>query len=136
MKEFKENELASILRAMVAQEAEQVNRRLSWFGTLQGFLFAALAFTWDKSRTLTVVISILGLVVSLLVLIGLVAATLALERIRKCWLENKPSDYKEPDIFGFYPDRARITVYTAPENLLPLAFMIAWLCILFIKPHG
>ena len=110
--EFKESELASILRAMLALETEQVNRRLSWFGTLQGFLFASLAFTWDKSRTLTIIISILGMVVSLLVLIGLIAATLSLERIRNFWAKNRPLDYKGPDIFGFYPDRARFTVYT------------------------
>jgi len=135
-REFKEDELASTLRAMLALETEQVNRRLSWFGTLQGFLFASLAFTWDKNRTLTIIISMLGMVVALLVLIGLIAVTLSLERIRNFWLKNKPPHYKGPDIFGFYPDKAKFTVYTSPEILLPLAFMIAWICILFIKPPG
>jgi hypothetical protein len=125
---------ASILRAMAAHEAEQVNRRLSWFGTLQGLLFAALAFTWDKSSKLTIIISGLGIFVAAMVSMGIIAATLAMERIRKMWEKKKPQGYDGPDIFGFYPTpRWRFTIFTSPENLLPLGFIVAWILIALLK---
>ncbi len=126
-------DLASTLRTMAAHESEQVNRRLSWLANFQGFLFAALAFAWDKSRSATIVLVLLGAVVAILVFIGLLGATFAVQRIRKHWRENHPKDYVGPDIMGFYPDAAPWSVYIAPENLLPLAFLLAWIAILVIR---
>ena len=116
---------------MTAHESEQIHRRLSWLGTFQGFLFASLGFLFGKSRPLSFVIATLAIVVSILVFSGLIAATLAAERLRKIWQSNKPKNYHGPDIAGFYPDRAQWTVYTSPENLIPLAFMVAWLVVIF-----
>jgi len=119
---------------MERYESEQVHRRISWLGTFEGFLFASLGFAWGKNApSLILIISLLGLVVALLVFAGVLAAILARERIRKHWLQHKPPDYEGPDIFGFYPDQARFTVFTSPEMLLPLTFVAAWACVLIIR---
>lgn len=121
---------ASALREMVRHETEQVNRRLSIQTQIQGFLFAALGFAWGKSEQLTHVLCSVGIAISILCLIALLASTAAIERIRKNWTETKPIGYKGPDILGYYPDRYSLTVYTCPENLLPIVFIVAWLYVL------
>lgn len=126
------DEIAVILRAMVTHETEQVHRRLSWLGTFQGFLFAGLGFAWGKNKPILLLIAFLGLSISILLFVSLVAATLAIERIRAYWRAHRPDDYEGPDILGFYPDRMAWTVYTAPENLIPLVFAIAWGVVLWI----
>ena len=123
----------STFRSMVQHEAEQTHRRLSWLGTFQGFLFAALGFSWGKNTSLTLIICCLGLAVALLIYVGIFAAVLAMKRIRSLWLTHKPADYRGPDIFGFFPDRAQLSLYTSPEMLLPLAFALAWLCVIAIR---
>lgn len=125
--------IAEILREMARHESEQIHRRVSWLGMFQGFLFAALGFSWGKNRSLELVIALVGLMVAVLVFSGLLAATFAIERIRKQWHDAKPEGYRGPDIMGFYPDRLRLSVYTSPKNLLPLVFAAAWTWILFIR---
>src|SRR5258708_13676838 len=124
------DEIAATLRNMVNHESEQVHRRLSWLGTFQGFLFAALGFAWGKRKGIFLVISFLGLAIAVLVLLGLLAATFAIARIRQYWLAHRAGDYDGPDIWGFYPERASWSAYTSPENLIPLAFAGAWLAVL------
>lgn len=125
------NDFAAILRQMTAHESEQVHRRLSWLGTFQGFLFATLGFVFGKSRPLSFVIATLAIAISALVYAGLFAATLAIERIRSAWNSHKPKNYDGPEIAGFYPDGARWSVFISPENLIPLAFVAAWVMVMF-----
>ncbi|HEX3526330.1 MAG TPA: hypothetical protein VH988_04620 [Thermoanaerobaculia bacterium] len=125
--------LSAPFRTMVQHEAEQAHRRLTWLGSFQGFLFAALAFAWGKSSSLTSVIAYLGLVVALLISVGIIATVLATIRIRERWLAHRPDGYRGPEIFGFFPERVKITLFTSPEMLLPIAFAVAWLCTLAIK---
>jgi len=74
-------DLTTTLHSMVQHESEQMHRRLSWLGSFQGFLFAALGFAWGKNTSLILLISSVGLAVSLLVLWGTVGVSLALLRI-------------------------------------------------------
>lgn len=126
------DETAATLRAMVSNETEQVHRRLSWLGTFQGFLFAGTAFAWGKSKPLLILLALLGLSIAILLCISLVAATLAIKRIRQYWLAHLPDNYEGPQIFGYYPDKAPWTAYTSPENLIPLTFVIAWIVVLIV----
>jgi hypothetical protein len=36
------------IRELIRHENELINQRLTWLGTFQGLLLAALAFAWDK----------------------------------------------------------------------------------------
>ena len=124
-------ELAN-LRDMMKHEAEQANRRISWLGTIQGFLFAAWGVTTRSGLTARPlrVIEVLGLTVALLVFIGTSASATALLRINKLWLKQRPQDYGGIGPFGFFPERATLIVLTYPEVLMPLVFVLAWIAIL------
>jgi len=43
---------ASTIRQMIAHEDDLINHRLTWLAQLQGFLFAALGFAWEKASVL------------------------------------------------------------------------------------
>src|ERR1700736_2610287 len=98
-----DDDTSSTLRSMVHHETEQTNRRLSWLGTFQGFLFAALGLSWEKNRWLVMIICFLGLIVAFLIFISVIGTVLAIRRIRAYWIRNKPQGYSGPDIFGFFP---------------------------------
>ena len=126
-------ELANIkatVREMIAHEDSQINRRITWLCQLQGFLFASLGFSWDKSHRLSIVLAVLGIAVALLVLTGLIAATLELRRVRKYWLTFKPDDHEGPDILGFFPSKVPFTAFMSPDNLLPLVLVAGWIFVL------
>jgi hypothetical protein len=56
------------------------------------------------------------------------------QRIRKRW-RKFGSEGKDPtEIFGYYPDKARWTVFIAPEIIIPLVFAGAWVYIFSIVP--
>lgn len=123
---------ADIFRSMARHEAEQVHRRISWLAGFQGFLFAAVGVSWSKSQPLTRTFALLGLTVAMLVFAGILAATWAVQRIRRDWSRERPKDYRGPDIMGFYPDKIPLSVYLSGELLLPVAFVAAWVRILMI----
>jgi len=117
---------------MVQHESEQIHRRVSWLGMFQGFLFAGLGFAWGKSSLLIILLSLVGMTVAFLVFLALMAATLALRRLRNDWLKCRPKDYIGPGIFGFYPEMAPFAGFAAPENLLPWVFILAWALVIVI----
>ncbi len=120
---------------MVQHEDEQAHRRLSWFGTFQGFLFASLGFSWGKNTNLTLIICLLGFAVAILIAIGVGAYVMAIKRIHACWIEHKPLDYNGPGIIGYFPIRWKFSVWTSAEMLLPLCFAVAWASAMFFA-HG
>lgn len=125
---------AEILRSLAFEENQQINRRLSWLGSFQGFLLAALAFAWGKSEDLVKMFCLLGVAVSFLILIGLVAAVWGLKSIHDQWSDVRRDGYTGPNICGFYPNRHKLTLYTSPELLLPVVFGAAWCCVYVLIP--
>lgn len=45
---FREMDDFDRIRNLIRHENELINQRLTWLGTFQGLLLAALAFAWDK----------------------------------------------------------------------------------------
>lgn len=127
------DELSTKLQSMLNDERAQIDRRLNWLSAFQGLLFVALGFAWDKDKLIVSVLALLGISIAFLVLIGLYAATLAIEKIRITWEKNKPANYDGPDVMGFYPYKAHFLVYTSPEHFIALAFIVAWTIVLFIR---
>jgi hypothetical protein len=120
-------------RSIVKSEEEQMHRRLSWLGALQGFLFAALSFAWGKNHSLTLIISGLGLAVSVLIFTDVFAGSKALFNARVAWCKHKPSDYDGSDIFGLYPACPRFYHLFSSEVALPIVFAVAWILVMLIK---
>jgi hypothetical protein len=124
------------IRALVKHESEVTNNRMIWSAAFHGLLFAALGFCWDKEDTsnLIGVFCTLGIFVSFLNTIGLVYSSKATRQLLIWWHENKPLDYKGPDIIGLSPKNPySILYYFAPWNLLSMLFMFGWFAIFIIN---
>lgn len=125
-------EIASIIRSMIEHENALLNQRIGWLIQLQGFLFAALSFAWDKKDThlLGAFLSIVGIAVSLASISNMWIYFEATKKLKTFWKDQKPDTYKEPDIVGFDANNKN-QVFLAPMCLLPFVFIAIWLLILF-----
>ncbi|NJN87574.1 MAG: hypothetical protein HC881_16265 [Leptolyngbyaceae cyanobacterium SL_7_1] len=106
---------------ILIHENDLMNHRITWFITLQGLLFAALGFAWDKqdAQKLILILSILGTLTSIssgFVLWG--GASAIDELLKKTTIGRRA---KKIERF-FYP------WYT-----FPLLFLAAWIVILSAK---
>ena len=117
-------------------EHELINRRLTWLLTSQSILFAALAFVLGKDidpvqqKAFLLVVPMLALVISLSILIGVIMAIIAKFTIWK--------QYKKEQILPDLPlgVSTRITrIALIPDLFIPIAFIAAWLCLLFFPRH-
>ena len=102
-------------------EHELLNRRITWLLTSQTILFAAYGLAdkhLDNYQDFAKVIPCLGLILSIAILIGIVAAICAKTFT---WLDHKD---EHPE-FGV---RTWITVIgLAPDLFLPILFSYGWL---------
>ena len=55
---------ATTIRELNKQESDLLNQRMGWLVQTQSLLFAALAFTWEKSAALAYVLYGLGIAVA------------------------------------------------------------------------
>ena len=124
-----ESDYSEIVRSMVESENSLLNDRINWLVTIQGLLFAALGFAWDKQDTkgLVIIFSVLGFVVSLSAWSSLRLCNKARNELLKWWDKNKPSSYQGPDViglrcFGKYGDNI-----LNPWRTLPFTFALGWL---------
>jgi hypothetical protein len=72
---------------MVRHENELMNHRVSWLLTLQGLLFTALGFAWDKAdaHALIYVFCATGAVVAISSQTVLNGAHQAIDQLRQWW---------------------------------------------------
>lgn len=115
-----------LIGELIRQENEMTNHRMNWFLILQGFLFAGIAFAWEKSNGLVVVFSCVGVLSSLSVGVLLY---LGIDAIRK--LHEGAGDRK---VIGKRHDEISFVLHMLlPWNFLPVLFMLAWACMAMIK---
>src|SRR6266498_5268305 len=96
---------AQIIRSMIQHENTLVIERTNWMLTLEGLLFTALAFAWDKSSAVVIVLCIVGLVSSISLAVFLESATRAIAKLQYWW-RNHAADqnYTGPPIIGLSAD--------------------------------
>ena len=123
-------EEAKIVREMIRHENELMNHRFSWFNTLQGLLFAALAFSWEKTGAtgLAYMFCMLGALLCVSTFYSLRANLLAISALRDWWDKHRDIDYHGPDIIGRRPDHKSLPILR-PYVLFPISFGIAWIWI-------
>ncbi len=125
----------AVVRQMITREDELTNQRMLWMAALNGLLFAALGFAWDKTgaRALAIVFSILGIASSLLNGLALIFASHAQRRLVLWWRTYKPTPYVGPGVVGAEPlDKQCYSVYFTPWVLLAFFFSIGWSWILVL----
>lgn len=123
------------IRSMISEENALINHRVTWMSTLQGLLFTALGFAWDKanSRDLITVFCLLGIFVACFSFHTLFMATRAMYRLYDWWLGRQPRKYLGPGVMGLPPSSTGWVNYLTPWNLFPLIFFLAWLAILIVN---
>lgn len=124
-------EYAQVIREMIYQENLRINERMSWLIQLHGFLFAALAFAWDKGTFLIVLLCGVGVCSSVAIGNSLRWAVVAGDRLEADW-ENRRGDYDGPPIIGLgksYGRRIERIPPFHPSHTLPLILCVAWLLV-------
>lgn len=124
-----------VVRTMIHRENEVINHRVSWLATLQGLLFTALAFAWDKPQIKSFLILLcgMGVIISLIALVALCSTTLAMKRLWEWWDKNRPAGYDGPDVIGLRPPRLPVLQFIAPWTFIPVVFAIAWVVVFCIR---
>ncbi len=120
------------LAHQIEREDGLVNTRLNWMLTTQGLFFAALALlagedtNAEMREMLTLLLPLIGIVLSVIGFLGVTGATIALNDLRTEW---EKLDYsKAPRPYG-----APLASWLGliPSLCLPLLFLGAWGYVLF-----
>jgi hypothetical protein len=119
---------AETIRAMIKSENEFANHRLGWMNTINGLLFAGVSFAWGKLNASPIIylFCALGFLVCLMTFFGVLTAVRSINRQFDWWEHNKPQDYSGPDVIGTPPPKNVLFRYQAPQNYLPLLFLLGW----------
>ena len=127
------DEHAKTVRTMIEHENHLVNYRLTWLITLQGLLFAALGFAWDKRDAwqIIVVFCTMGIVSALSCLLSLSLTQLAIRRQEEWWSHHQPQGYDGPEVIGLPVSRPML--FALPWLILPVLFMGGWAAILVVN---
>jgi hypothetical protein len=120
--------VAGVIRAMINTENDLIDRHVRTMATFHGLLFAALGFLWRETNARMVISAfcLVGIAVSVLALVQLVTATIAIRGLVCWWDEHKSPTYDGPDIAGFYPRAHPLSAFTSPDNFTPLVFILSW----------
>ncbi len=125
---------AGVIRAMINTENDLIDRHVRTMATFHGLLFAALGFLWRETNARMVISAfcLVGVAVSVLALVQLVTATMAIRGLVRWWDEHKSPSYDGPDVAGFYPRAHPLSAFTSPDNFAPLVFILSWLAVLYL----
>lgn len=124
---------ANVIREMIRHEDELLVNRTNWLITLQGLLFTALAFSWDKNLALTGMFVVLGIVFSILFVRYLRYADLAIDKLRTWW-DSHSDGYMGPPIQGLAnQDTSKLDEILLPWRLIPYLFIASWLVMFVLK---
>ena len=124
---------ASTIRQMIAHEDDLINHRLTWLAQLQGFLFAALGFAWEKASVLVPGLVVVGIVTALSVHAACLFSGKAVDGLRKEWDANRPTPYDGPDVIGYRADNEGWFLGRfLPWIVLPWLFALVWICIVIM----
>ena len=127
----------AILRARHAFENEQMHKRLTWLGTFQSILFAALGVAWDGKQAdpLVATIAGLGFVIALQGIFALYGVGMALINTQRAWFDQGLDKIDKYGLFGVFDGR-RVPDYRVmplPEMVIPTACSAAWALVLWMR---
>lgn len=125
---------ADAVRELTEHEAELLNHRMGWLVQTQGLLFASLAFAWDKSAPLVVLLAGLGIATA--ISIGVVTSWVsqAAGSIYNWWTENVPEEERARRlVIGLWAPSRGVIRMLRPWRALPLIFVIAWTGVIVLR---
>jgi len=116
-----------VIRKLIQSENEMTNHRMNWFLVLQGFMFAGLAFAWEKSTSLCIVFSIVGALSSVSVGTLLQCGINAIKNLESM----KPEE--ECVIGKGNGDTHKLMHLLLPWNFIPTLMVFAWIALIIIR---
>lgn len=121
---------AEIIRAMIQDENAMMNNRIGWLNSVEGLLFAALAFAWDKAdaRLLIIVFCVLGMGVAFSSWRELEIGSIAINTLKKWW-EKHGQGYLGPDVIGHRTPYDPYWRLLRAHRALPMFYAIGWAAI-------
>lgn len=121
-------EYAAIIRSMIEHENTLLNHRMTWMGTLQGLLVAAVGFLWKIDNHLILLICIFGFCSSASIGISFNSALRAISSLLQDWekRKSKDPDYDGPRVIGS-PGTRPIISKLQPWTCLPWLLALMWI---------
>jgi hypothetical protein len=126
---------AEITRNLISQENARLNERTTWLLQLHGFLFAALAFAWEKDSFVVLLLSAVGILSSLAIGNSLRWASRAMDDIEEEW-NNKGKAYEGPRIIGMSGEKEKFferKLLLHPPYRLPIILTMSWVAVLLFQ---
>lgn len=123
---------SEIARELLRREADWLNNRMGWLTQTQGLLFASLAFSWEKSFGLSVVLCLLGFLSSMSIGYALSLISPASNAIVKWWESQTSEQQRQNDPIVPIWGAGSIPKFLRPERMLPILFMGSWVSVLLV----
>jgi hypothetical protein len=113
---------------MIKYSNDILNHRLTWLGTFQGLLLAALAFAWKDAFRMAYVLCFLGFFVAVSIGIGTYRANQAIEELERKYDGLTHKQNSELATIGLR-SRTGWTWWLMPGYFVPWLFAVGWLAI-------
>jgi hypothetical protein len=126
-------ERSAIARGLVAEENDIRNQVFTWFLTLNGFLFAALAFAWSSAPDLVYVLAALGALASLSWTAHTVVQRLAIARVRDGADVGDPAAGMTSATLRSMGLPYSLLPYLYPWRFLPPLLGAAWIAVVVVR---
>lgn len=118
----------------LSQENQLINNRLTWFGTLQGLLTAAMALLWGYEFWIIFILGLAGIAVSITISVSCRRANKVIDELDgtlKSFLHGEFSDYK--NVLRWHPNREGRDYFFMPGSSIPWIFIIFWVSVIIAK---
>lgn len=131
-KRMGDNEYAKLVREMIRHEDSVLAQRVTWCGSVEGLLLAALGFAWNSaSEWFVIVVGLVGLLVAAVSLYASITTTNTMQGLTDQWNDRKRNDYDGPPVIGREPKNWNRLC--RPSRGIPLAFMLLWVAIAIVR---
>ena len=120
---------AEITRTLFERENARQHERLQWLLQLQSFLYAALAFGWDKGPLLMLILGGVGLVSAFSLGMALVDSVRAMDAKKREW-DRRGRAYGGPPIVARWVELTTLRQLRHPVVMLPALFVVSWVVLL------
>lgn len=114
----------------IKAENDLVHHRMTWLGSFQGFLFAAVAFAWKEisAQDILYLVAIVGLLTSISIGYAIHRANTALDALSAYWDTIKPKNFQGLDVEGVRSGSG--IPWLMPGAFIPKVLACTWIVII------
>jgi hypothetical protein len=118
----------------LSQENQLINNRLTWFGTLQGLLTAAMALLWGYEFRIILIVCLAGIAVSISIGISCCRANKVIDELDETLKNFLSGEFeKYQPVLRWHPSRQGPFYRLMPGFFIPWMFCLWWVLVGFYK---